>query len=85
MSIYKIKAISFNKSRPQRFSGTMLFYLFGFISVIYLSGCNSFQNDKEATSGTIPGIETSALQLPEGFKAVVVAQRRQSKAPGYKQ
>ena len=73
MSIYKIKAISFNKSRPQRFSGTMLFYLFGFISVIYLSGCNSFQNDKEATSGTIPGIENASLQLPEGFKAVVVA------------
>ena len=73
MSIYKIKAISFNKSRMQRFSGTMLYFLLGFISVIYLLGCNSSQNDKEVSSDSVPGVENSSLQLPEGFRAVVVA------------
>jgi len=40
---------------------------------MYLLGCNSSQNDKEVSSDSIPAVENSSLKLPEGFRAVVVA------------
>ena len=72
MSIYKFKEIIFNTCRMKRLPGTMLYFLLGFISVIYLLGCNSSQNDKEVSSDSVPAVD-SPLQLPEGFRAVVVA------------
>jgi glucose/arabinose dehydrogenase len=57
----------------KRLHVTFLYLLLGFTGIVYLFGCNSNQADKKLSADSVPAVENSSLQLPQGFTAVIVA------------
>lgn len=57
----------------RRLHFTFLHLLLVSTGIIYLCGCNSHQTDKKLSAGSAPAVKNSSLQLPQGFKAVIVA------------
>jgi glucose/arabinose dehydrogenase len=73
MSVYKFKEIIFNTRMVRRLPGAPLYFFLGFISMLYLSGCNSSQNDKKVSPGSVSAVENSSLKLPVSFSFSIVA------------
>jgi glucose/arabinose dehydrogenase len=72
-SVTKVKEIVFDKCMGPRPGSTPLYFLLAFTGMIFLSACTTSQTDKRVSSDSAHALKNSDLQLPEGFKAIVVA------------